>query len=103
MIPRRIPALGMPIGTLIFFALAFCLSLYFVFAAIQGDYGLFRRAEIEAEHLALTRELNTLQARVDRMQNLTHRLSDDYLDVDLLDERARDILGYVRADEIVIH
>jgi cell division protein FtsB len=36
------------------------------------------------------------------MENLTTRLSDDYLDLDLLSERARDILGYVRADEIVI-
>ena len=94
---RRSPALGMPLGTLIFFALAFSLSLYFVFAAIQGDYGLFRRAEIEAQHKQLERELAALQMRVDRMQNLTHRLSDDYLDVDLLDERARDTLGYVRA------
>ena len=103
MIPRKTPALGMPIGTLIFFAMAFSLSLYFIFAAIQGDYGLFRRAEVEAEHKVLERELATLQARVDKMQNLTHRLSDDYLDVDLLDERARDTLGYVRAEEIVIH
>ena len=36
------------------------------------------------------------------MENLTRRLSDSYLDLDLLDERARDVLGYVRADEIVI-
>jgi cell division protein FtsB len=36
------------------------------------------------------------------LENRTHRLSDDYLDVDLLDEQARDVLGYVRADEIVI-
>jgi cell division protein FtsB len=36
------------------------------------------------------------------MQNLTLRLSDDYLDLDLLDEQARDVLGYLRADEIVI-
>ncbi|MGL4320838.1 MAG: septum formation initiator family protein, partial [Paracoccaceae bacterium] len=31
-----------------------------------------------------------------------HRLSDAYLDIDLLDQQARDVLGYVRADEIVI-
>ncbi len=96
--PRKTPAFG----TLIFFALAFSLSLYFVFAAIQGDYGLFRRAEINAEQKALSRELASLQKRVDWMENLTKRLSDDYLDIDLLDERARDTLGYVRADEIVI-
>ncbi len=27
------------------------------------------------------------------MQNLTRRLSDDYLDLDLLDERAREVLA----------
>ena len=36
------------------------------------------------------------------LKNLTHRLSDSYLDLDLLDEEVRDVLGYVRADEIVI-
>ena len=90
------------VGSLAFFAVAFSLTLYFTFAAIQGDYGLFRRAEIEAEQKTLALELAALQARVARMENLTTRLSDDFLDLDLLSERARDILGYVRADEIVI-
>jgi len=29
-------------------------------------------------------------------------VSDTYLDLDLLDEQARDVLGMVRADELVI-
>ena len=58
--------------------------------------------KIMAEQKTLARELASLEARVARMENLTTRLSDDYLDLDLLSERARDILGYVRADEIVI-
>lgn len=98
MVSRKTPAFG----TVIFFAVAFSLTLYFVFAAIQGDYGLFRRVEIEAEEKSLLAELDTLNAQVAQMENLTKRLSDDYLDLDLLDERARDILGYVRADEIVV-
>jgi cell division protein FtsB len=36
------------------------------------------------------------------LTNLTRRLSDDFLDIDLLDQQARDVLGYMRADEIVI-
>ena len=43
-----------------------------------------------------------LRAQVNRIQNLTRRLSDEYLDLDLLDERAREILGYVRADEVIL-
>ena len=90
-------------GGFLFFAGALVLGAYFVFAAVQGDYGLFRRAEVEAEARVLTAELAVLQAEVARMENLTHRLSEDFLDLDLLDERARDVLGLVRHDEIVIH
>ena len=89
-------------GALIFFLVAFGLSLYFTFAAVQGDYGLFRRAEIDAESRTLQTQLETLSVRVSRMENLTRRLSDDYLDIDLLDQQARDVLGLLRGDEIVI-
>ncbi|MEN8893398.1 MAG: septum formation initiator family protein, partial [Planktotalea arctica] len=34
------------LGALIYFAVAFSLATYFTFAAVQGDYGVFRRAEI---------------------------------------------------------
>jgi cell division protein FtsB len=75
---------------------------YFTFTAVQGTYGLFRRIQIEAEAERLTLELARLQAETGRMEILTRRLSDDYLDLDLLDERARDVLGYVRPDEIIL-
>ncbi len=91
------------IGAIAFFAIAFALSAYFTFAAVQGDYGLFRRVEIQAEAEELRLELGRLQAQTAEMENLTHRLSDDDLDLDLLDEQARSVLGLVRADEIVIH
>ncbi|KIN60762.1 Septum formation initiator [Sulfitobacter noctilucae] len=91
-----------PFGTLIFFAIAFALSLYFTFAAVQGDFGLFRRAEIVAESQDLRNQLAQVRAEVAEMENLTKRMSDDYLDLDLLDERARSVLGMVRTDEIVI-
>jgi len=91
-----------PMGVILYFSGTLMLGLYFTFAAVQGDYGIFKRAEIEAEGRALTEELAQLQADVDRMENLTRRLSDTYLDLDLLDEQARDMLGMVRADEIVI-
>lgn len=89
-------------GTLIFFAIAFALSLYFTFAAVQGDFGLFRRAEIVAESQDLRHQLANVRMEVARMENLTKRMSDDYLDLDLLDEQARRVLGMVRSDEIVI-
>ncbi|MEL6837643.1 MAG: septum formation initiator family protein [Pseudomonadota bacterium] len=90
------------LGAVFYFLGALMLGLYFTFAAVQGDYGLFKRIEVRAEGDALQTELAALQSEVVRMENLTMRLSDDFLDLDLLDEQARDVLGLIRADEIVI-
>ncbi|MCE8536187.1 septum formation initiator family protein [Ruegeria pomeroyi] len=90
------------IGAIAFFAVSFALAIYFTFAAVQGDFGLFRRVEIAAEREVLSRDLAKVAEQIDRMENLTRRLSDDYLDLDLLDEQARSVLGLLRADEIVI-
>lgn len=95
---RTRPALG----ALVYFAGSFCIGVYFIFAAVQGDYGVFRRAEIMNETRQLETELSELRAEVARMENLTRRLSDTYLDLDLLDERTRDMLGMIRTDEIVV-
>jgi cell division protein FtsB len=81
---------------------AILLGLYFMFAAVQGDYGVFRRGEVLSEKRALEAELLELEIEVTQMENLTRRLSDDYLDLDLLDQQARDVLGLIRTDEIVI-
>ncbi len=83
-------------------SVAFFLGAYFTFAAVQGDHGLFRRAEIKAQSAELRIQLARLETEVARMEILTRRLSDGFLDLDLLDEQARDVLGLLRADEIVI-
>ena len=90
------------IGGMIYFLVCFTLGGYFAFAAVQGDYGVFRQVEIRAETAALQAERARLETELAQIQNRTRRLSDSFLDLDLLDEQARDVLGYVRADEIVI-
>ncbi|MDG2406197.1 MAG: septum formation initiator family protein [Paracoccaceae bacterium] len=90
------------LGLVTFFVITFGLGTYFTFAAVQGDYGLFRRAEIAEQIRLLTKELAETKTEVARMENLTRRLSDRYLDLDLLDEQSRRILGVIRPDEIVI-
>ncbi|MBT8408781.1 MAG: septum formation initiator family protein [Alphaproteobacteria bacterium] len=96
---RSRPALG----AVMFLSLMFVLGMYFTFASVQGDYGLFRRVQIEAEAEALGAERDALKAEVAQLTNKTRRLSDAYLDLELLDAQARDVLGLVRADEIVLH
>ncbi|MCF6443474.1 septum formation initiator family protein [Nereida sp. MMG025] len=90
------------IGVFVYFVIAFALGLYFTFAAVQGDYGIFSRAEINADAETLRAQRDSLRVQVSVMENKTKRLSDTFLDLDLLDQQARDVLGYVRHDEIVI-
>lgn len=90
------------LGVISYFCVIFALGLYFTFAAVQGDYGLFRRAEIQADADILRTQLIGLQAEVAAMENKTKRLSDTYLDLDLLDEQVRSMIGMARSDEIII-
>lgn len=75
---------------------------YFGMRTIQGESGLFAKLAIETEEKKLSAELALAKSERAALENLTRRLSDNYLDLDLLDERARDVLGYARSDEVVI-
>ena len=84
------------------FTISLSLGLYFTFAAVQGDFGILRRAEINHDLKKLQVEIDSLHVEIADLKNLTRRLSDHYLDLELLDQQARDVLGYVRTDELVI-
>lgn len=75
---------------------------FFTFAALQGEYGMFRLFQVQAQESRLLAELEVLADNHNQLQNRTHRLSNEYLDLDLLDEQARKVLGLARGDEIVI-
>ena len=75
----------------------------FAVAAIQGDSGRFARIAILDEEESLKAELAELLVDVGKMENKVRRLSDHYLDLELLDERARVVLGYARDYEIILH
>ncbi|MEM9430069.1 MAG: septum formation initiator family protein [Pseudomonadota bacterium] len=78
------------------------MSVYFCFVTIQGEYGIFRRVQLEAQEEFLRREHATLVAEREEITNKTRRLSTEFLDLDLLDEQARRILGMARGDELVL-
>ncbi|MCB1405008.1 MAG: septum formation initiator family protein [Rhodobacteraceae bacterium] len=89
-------------GPVLFYALAGTFGVYLTFSAVQGEYGLFNRIQIEADADLLRTERDRLAADLAQVENRTRRLSDGYLDLDLLDQQARDTLGLVRSDEIVL-
>ena len=84
------------------FTISLSLGLYFTFAAVQGDFGILRRAEINHDLQKLQVEIGSIHVEIADLKNLPRRLSDHYLDLELLDQQARDVLGYVRTDELVI-
>lgn len=86
----------------VFAVVVIALMGYLTFAALQGEYGLFRLFQIEAQEKRLRAELDALRSDRQAIENKTHRLSSGSLDLDLLDEQARKTLGLGRTDEILI-
>lgn len=80
------------------------LGLIAVFAhsGLQGDHGLAAFREAGDTERRLKAELAELSTERAIMENRVHRLSDRFLDLDMLEERARARLGMVREDEIVV-
>ena len=74
----------------------------FAHSGLQGNHGLAAFRDAAVEERRLRAELASVQADREAMANKVRRLSDRYLDLDLLDERARAVLGMVRKEEIVI-
>ena len=92
---KRITALDAALSLLFALGLA-----NFGWHAIQGEYGVFALVQFEADAAALEARLDALRAERLRLERLTGGLSGAAIDLDLLDERARAVLGHMRADEI---
>ena len=78
-------------------------SIYMVHALFKGDYSYPSHQHKVAQHTRLSDEKAVLSRQIEVLRNKVRRLSDTYLDLDLLDERARDILGVARPGEIILH
>lgn len=96
------PRLWQNLTNLLCLSVGIAIAVYFIFAATQGPYGLRAQGQFEAHNAELSRTLAASHAERDAVANLVQRLSDESLDLDLLDEQARKVLGYVRLDEAVL-
>ena len=92
----------MKINYFVTISLTFLLSIYFSYSALNGQYGLFNKFRYQAQEVALLKKLDQIKAVNSKLEQKVRRLSNDYLDLDLLDQQARKVLGLARSNEIII-
>lgn len=74
---------------------------YFSYHAVQGDRGLVAWLGLTHEIAETTAELQAARAERQAIERRVVLLKADGLDPDMLDERARIVLGLAHADEVV--
>ena len=88
------------INLFLFVCLLFFL-LYFSYVAIFGNNGLKSYIDLEFEIIELNNNLNSLERVMHELEMKTSKLSNN-LDLDLLDQQSRSVLGLIRNDELMI-
>ena len=83
-------------------ALCFILSFYFIIASFNGEFGVSTKYQLLAKEKVLTKELGLLIEETKVIKNKISRLSDTSLDLELLDQQARKILGMIGEGELII-
>ena len=78
------------------------LFVYFTYHLVHGNRGYFAWRGLEEKLLVSQEKLETKQNERIALENRVKLMRPDSLDLDLLDERARVVLGFVRADERVL-
>lgn len=96
------PRLRSALTTLALYVLAAMLIGYFGVNAYTGNHGLKARQDLDQQLAALTAELDAVKAERDRWQRRVNLLKADRIDPDMLDERARALLGFVDSRDTVM-
>lgn len=78
------------------------LFFYFGYHLVHGDQGYFALRGLEKKLVTAERKYEEKKLAREALENRVRLLRPDSLDLDLLDERARVVLGHVKADERVI-
>ncbi|MGP1395491.1 MAG: FtsB family cell division protein [Inquilinaceae bacterium] len=79
-----------------------CLFVYFAYHATQGDHGVLARQQLRLDIAAAEAALAEVQARRLAIEHRVDLLMPPRVDADLVEERARLVLGYAHPDELVI-
>ncbi|MFL2796121.1 MAG: septum formation initiator family protein [Paracoccaceae bacterium] len=78
------------------------LCLYFIIASFNGEFGVSAKYHLLAKEKVLANELNTINKETKIIKNRIKRLSNTSLDLELLDQQARIILGMIGEEEAIV-
>ncbi|MDF1790674.1 MAG: septum formation initiator family protein [Thalassobaculaceae bacterium] len=92
---RRVPKVVGPL-------MATLLMAYFVYHAVEGDRGLRAWQRLDGEIAQASDVLTDVATERQALESKVARLNPNSLDTDMLEERARLVLGYVPANSVVI-
>jgi len=81
-----------------------CLSLaaYFIYHVRYGRHGLEARSELQERSALLDFELKGLETVRTKLRHDVALLSPEIPNADIVEETARDVLGYVRPDDKIV-
>lgn len=74
----------------------------YLYQAVWGGKGYLALLERSDEARRLEATLADVRTRREHLDIRIRGLREDTLDLDLLDERAREVLGYARPDELIL-
>lgn len=81
---------------------ATCVTAYFGYHLVQGDYGLVSWLRLTHEIEQTKAELATVSGEREALERRVSLLRPESLDRDMIEERARVILGFAHENDIVI-
>ena len=86
---------------IILVSFATLLIFYCLYQAINGERGISSLFYFSKKHNILKEEIEILRTERLDIENRVNALKSESLDIDLLDEQTRRVLGYARNDETI--
>ena len=82
--------------------LSVCLMVYFMYHLIQGGRGILALKNLESLKIQHQEKLDSLRHTQDKLSKKVSMLKPGSLSVDLLEERAKEVLGYSHQNEQIV-
>jgi len=90
-------------ATFVSYCIAISMIFYFMFVSIFGEKGLMEYYLLKKQVSQIELQKFELQNKVRLKKEMIKGMDYESLDLDLVDEQSRKILGYIGKDEVVIY